>query len=364
MRNIYFFIGTTAELLKLFPVIRELEKRKINFKIITSGQTDINFNEVASWIEKKKPDIELIKKSNQSSITLFILWSLKTIFLAPLKLRKEFVSVNKNRPIMIVHGDTVSSLLGTLVAKLYGIKVIHIESGLRSYNFLEPFPEELTRFVISKFADVHFAPNKWSMSNLSNAHGIKINTYQNTFIESLSFAIKKKDHPKKPLKGKYFVFILHRQEHVVFGRDESKQLVEYILDISQSELTCVFIKHSTNEKFLKTLNPSVLKQRKIDFVSRLPYSEFLDLIKNSEFIITDGGGNQEEAYYLGIPCLIIRKHTERIEGLGGNALLLGSNKKRIDQFLKNYKSYRRPRVEVTTRPSKIIVDYLENNFKV
>src|SRR6185369_2536116 len=124
--------------------------------------------------------------------------------------------------------------------------------------------------------------------------------YQNTFIESLSLAIKKRDYPKKSVKGKYFVFILHRQEHVVFGRGESKQLVEYVLGKSSPKITCIFIKHSTNEKFLRTLDSKVLKLRKMDFVSRLPYSEFLDLLKNAEFIVTDGGGNQEEAYYLGI----------------------------------------------------------------
>src|SRR5258708_32626596 len=102
--SIYFFVGTTAELLKLFPVIRELEKRKINFKIITSGQTNINFSEVSPWIKKQEADIILPKKANQSSMLFFLIWTIKTLITAPLILSKEFSKINTLKSFVIVHG--------------------------------------------------------------------------------------------------------------------------------------------------------------------------------------------------------------------------------------------------------------------
>ena len=147
-KKIYFFIGTTAELIKLSPVIRELEKRKIKFKIITSGQTDVNFAEVKDLIKKTNPDIVLPKKMNKSSVFLFLLWAFKTTFTSPFLLFRELTRGNRSQTFFIVHGDTVTSLIGAVIARIFGLKTVHIESGLRSFNFLEPFPEEITRYLI------------------------------------------------------------------------------------------------------------------------------------------------------------------------------------------------------------------------
>ena len=357
-KKIYFFIGTTAELIKLFPVIRELEQRKVEFKIVTSGQTSVNFNEVSGWIKTTKPDIVLPQKVNQSSMFFFLIWIIKTFLKAPFLLSKEFRNVDKSNSLFIVHGDTVSSLIGALVARLYRLKVVHIESGLRSFNFSEPFPEEISRFIISKFADVHFCPNKWSLNNLRLLAGQKINTFQNTFIESYMMAsMKSSNFQKKRIgKGKYFVFVLHRQEHVVFKKKESRRLMEFVIDNAPSDLSCVFIKHATNSKLLGSLS-----KKKTIFQSRLAYTDFVHLLKGAEFLVTDGGGNQEEAYYMGLPCLLLRNHTERVEGLGENVVLSRNNKKTIESFLKHYRSFRRKEVRMKIRPSEIIIDYLLRN---
>src|SRR6266849_1419472 len=102
-KKIYFFIGTTAELIKLSPVISELEKRKINFKIIASGQTKIKFDELSLIIKKKKADISLGDKENRSSVTKFSLWSISVFFRA-FSLRKEFKGLNSKNSYFIVHG--------------------------------------------------------------------------------------------------------------------------------------------------------------------------------------------------------------------------------------------------------------------
>ncbi len=361
-KKIYFFVGTTTELIKLSPIIKELEKRGINFKIITSGQTKVNFGELSSIIKRKKSDIELGEKTDKSSVSKFFLWSLLAL-LRSLSLKKEFNRLNSKNSYLIVHGDPVSSLIGALIAKFYGLKLVHIESGLRSFNFLEPFPEEICRVLISKMADIHFCPNEWSTNNLKGESGDKINTFQNTLIESyLKTTTKKKLFEKELRIGdkKYFVLIVHRQEHVIFAKEESQKLIKYILDNSPENLTCVFVTHALTSNFLESVKFRIgVHKDKVKFVSRLHYIEFVSLLDHAEFLITDGGSNQEEAYYMGLPCLLLRNYTERIEGLNENVVLSKNKKSIVKLFMKNYKKYRKGKIKINKRPSNIIVDYLQ-----
>ncbi len=362
-KKIYFFIGTTTELIKLSPIMGELEKRKINFKVITSGQTKVKFDELSLIIKKKKADIELGEKIDRSSVSKFLVWSVLAFFRA-LSLRDEFKGLNSKNSYLIVHGDPVSSLIGAIIAKFYGLKLVHIESGLRSFNFLEPFPEEICRVLISKMADIHFCPNEWALNNLKNKKGLKINTLQNTLIESYYKTTTKKRLFEKELNignKKYFVLIVHRQEHVIFAKERSEELINYILDKSSKNLTCVFVTHALTSSFLEHVKFKLgVHKNRVKFVSRLHYIEFVSLLDNAEFIITDGGSNQEEAYYMGLPCLLLRNYTERIEGLGENVVLSCGNEKVIKEFMTKYKNYRKSKIEINKRPSKIIVDNLES----
>src|SRR3989344_6132205 len=117
--RIYFFIGTTAELIKLAPIIRELEERRIKFKVITSGQTDVNFTEVGGLIKKKSPDIALPKKKNRSSVFIFMIWAIKAVFATPFMLSRELTRRDGPKTFFIVHGDTVTSLIGSLVGRIF-----------------------------------------------------------------------------------------------------------------------------------------------------------------------------------------------------------------------------------------------------
>lgn len=358
-KKIYFFIGTTAELIKLSPVIRELEQRQIDFKIIVSGQTNINFKELSLVINRKKADITLKAKKNKTSVFLFLLWAIRT-FVYGIKLREEFRGLNRGNSYFIVHGDTVSSLIGAVWAKLYKLKLVHIESGLTSYSLTEPFPEELSRRIISKLAEIHYCPNAWSVNNLSHLKGVKVNTFQNTLIESNTAILKKNYQPNHDLdlkNKKYFVLIVHRQEHVVYGREETKRLINFIIRQSKRKLVCVFVCHITTIGLLNSLELKNIK-REIIISPRLTYRDFIKLLESAEYLVTDGGSNQEEAYYMGLPCLLLRKHTERIEGLGENVVLSKNRKDVIRSFIKNYQEYRREKVRFDIPPSKIIVDHL------
>lgn len=359
--NIYFFIGTTAEFIKLAPVIKELRQRNIPFKLITSGQNEINFNAMSEYTGTIKPYLSLPEKPHQSSIFLFLIWAIQTFFRGLITLHKEFKNVDKKNTYFIIHGDTVSSLIGAILARCFGLQLIHIEAGLRSFHFLEPFPEEICRFIINALSHVNFCQNEWSMNNLKNSHSKKIDTKQNTLIEIFWWAIKKKmglEYAKK--FSKYYILIMHRQEHIYFNKKWTKNMIQFIINHANKDLNCLFVMLPVSSSFVQSEKTSINKSlsKKLFFIPKLGYPEFMTLMKNAEFIATDGCTNQEEVYYMGLPCLSLRHRTERIEGLNENVVISKDNKKLMKNFLKNYKDYRRESVYPKESPSKIIVDYL------
>jgi len=365
MKKIYFFIGTTAELIKLAPVIKDLEERKIDFKIIASNQNRLNFDELKHLIKKKNADYTfMIKPFNwpKNIYLRFIVWIFKSFGNFYIYFRNEFKTDKKN-VLFIVHGDTSTSAIGAVVAKLCRVKLLHIESGLRSYNFFEPFPEEINRFIISNLANIHFCPNNWAVKNLRWTRGLKINTKYNTVLETLESTVKirsKENYRKLVGNKKYFVLVIHRQEHTLFNKSITKDILDLFTNYANTNLKCVLILHKLTEDFLVggELMEALKTNKNIIMFPRLSYVEFINLLNGSEFIATDGGSNQEEAYYMGKPCLLLRQRTERIEGLGKNSILSMNNKKAINRFLKSYKRYERKKVNIKTSPSKIITNHL------
>lgn len=363
-QQIYFFIGTTAEFIKLLPVIKELKTRKIQYKIIASKQNSINLREFNSVLGKQrihgKLGTKLVNLPLPSPV-IFALWTLVSLFYSYIFFKKEFKNIDRKNIAFIVHGDTVTSLLGSITARIFKVQLIHIESGLRSYNFSEPFPEELCRFITSKLAEINFCPNSWAVKNLINSRGVKINTKNNTLLESLFLISKnRKVKTKIALPEKFFLLILHRQEHIFFKKNLIKKYLKIFTEYANQDLKCVFILHKLTEDFLKKegLLDKLKGNKNILLMSRMPYGEFMQVMSKAEFIATDGGSNQEETYYLGKPCLILRNVTERIEGLGKNAILSKGNDEIIRNFIKNYKDYKRAFVRISVTPSKIIADYL------
>lgn len=358
-KNIYFFSGTTAEVIKLAPIIEELQKRSIPFKFITSGQTRIRFEDLTGYIGNINIHKSFPEKENKSSIFCFIKWFIKTFILASVTLRSEFAGLNKDNSYFIVHGDTISSLIGTITARVYGLKIVHVESGLRSYNFLEPFPEEICRFIIIHLADILFAPNSWAKSNLKNLRGVAVNTGENTVIESVRWALSSNAKTNKLVnRKKYYILTMHRQEHVLFRSKWTRETLEYVIKNAPKNLTCVLVMHHWTNKFIQSLNIDKEQWQRVIVVERLPYLDFMKLMNGAEFYAGDGCSNQEEAYYMGRPFLVLRNRTERIEGLGENVIISKGSNQVIRDFLKNYKKYTKKTILFKKDPSKIIVDYL------
>ena len=361
MKHIYFFVGTAAEYIKLAPIIKEFKRRRIKFKLITSGQNNINFDELEGFTGKVKVDISLKHKSVKSSILGFIIWTMRTFVDGFISLGKEFKRLNKENSYFIIHGDTISSLVGAFIAKLYGLKIVHIESGLRSYNFLEPIPEEICRFIIIHLANILFAPNEWALSNLKNIRAEKISTGHNTLLECCLWAAKRNTNDNSIGKfGKYYILFIHRQEHIYFNKEWTRNTIELIINNANKDLTCLFLLHSLTSRFLEYERIDALthKQKKLVLLPRQSYKDNMNLLKNAQFIATDSCTNQEEAFFLGVPMLALRNLTERTEGLQKNVVISKCNTKIVKNFLRNYKRYKTTPVRGVHRPSKVVVDYL------
>lgn len=357
-KKVYFFIGTTAEFIKLAPVMKGLKKRNIQFKIITSGQNKIHFEDLRDYIGKITADIALKEKPSKSSMFLFLVWAFKSLIEGIISLKREFLGLNKNNSYFIVHGDTISSTIGTLIAKFHGLKLVHIESGLRSFSFFEPFPEEICRVINMYLADILFCPNQWAINNIKTLKGIKVDTKQNTLVESFSWAMKtNKNLDFKHKYKKYYILYIRRQEHLYFQKEWTRKIINTIINNAPFDLHCLFFLHFLN----KDLLPSKLiinRQKKLVTIEKLPYTNFMKLMSQAEFIATDGCTNQEEASYMGLPLLALRNTTERIEGLGKNVVISKGETKTIIDFMQHYQKYRKIPTRLKQNPSKIIIDYL------
>ena len=360
-----FFIGTEAELIKMFPVIIEIQNRNLNYQVISSGQNDVSQSSVLKVVNNGRIDALLsdhvkIKKSAFGLLHWFLTTSksgIKTI-------REQLPEVNFKRSIMVIHGDTVSTVMGARLGTILDMQVAHIEAGLRSRDILNPFPEEIDRILTSHYARIHFAPGDDAIRNLLNAKGEKINTIHNTILDSLKFSqtVKSGSAVSELLCFEYFIFVMHRQENL-----SNKEFVRAVLDKiirSSQKMKCIMIMHKPTEVALQSMGflKNLMEVKTITCIPRMEYFDFMKLLENAKFVITDGGSNQEELSYLGKPCLILRKKTERNDGIGRNVILYDGDIMKIDRFVSDYKLYERPAVLYDISPSKIIAEKLESYF--
>jgi UDP-N-acetylglucosamine 2-epimerase (non-hydrolysing) len=180
-------------------------------------------------------------------------------------------------------------------------------------------------------------------------------------LDSLRWAKKlysKKKHPKF-LDKKFAIVSLHRVE-TILKKNRLKQVTQEIQKISK-KIKLLFILHPPTKAALKdkALYDSLENEPNCLLLPRQDFFEFNNFLTKAEFIITDGGSNQEECFYLGIPCLLFRSETERLEGLGENAVISSFNPTIIENFVLNYKSYRRQPIDDVFSPSRFIVDQLK-----
>ncbi|MEA4912728.1 MAG: UDP-N-acetylglucosamine 2-epimerase [Oscillospiraceae bacterium] len=356
--GVYFFIGTEAELIKLFPVMLALDKRSISYKIIASGQNNIKNSGILTALNGKSVDLVLSDEADIKKTAMGLLhWLIKTWRGGKNKILRAFGARSLEGSIMIVHGDTVSTLMGAYIAAGLRMRVAHIEAGLRSHNWLNPFPEEIDRVLTSLKSDYNFAPGAVACDNLAQARGVTVDTKYNTIVDSLEYSktIPCGSQAINELRDKpYFVFVLHRQENLA-NRELLTEIASVIRDEARA-ITCVMILHKPTEIAFDKLGllKSMRDGQTIVTLPRVEYFDFMKLLQNARFVITDGGSNQEELSYMGKPCLIVRTHTERLDGIGKNAVLYNGALSAIGEFARQYQKNDYPPVACEVSPSQII----------
>ncbi len=354
---VYILIGTKAQLVKMAPVMKALQEKRQEYLFIHTGQHKETMDDMYQDFGIKKPDVVLYEGPDITSVKQTVLWLLKLLWRS--SRNRKVIFPKKKKSIVLVHGDTLSTLAGALIGRFTGITVGHVESGLRSYNLFHPFPEEITRILVIRLSQVLFCPGSWALKNVESMNKKKVDTQFNTLLDTVNLSKKKRSQSSGNLsEGIFSLVSLHRYENIF----KMKQLLDIVVLLEKiaKKHHLIFILHPPTKKQLKKfgLYNRLESNPNITCENRFPHSVFLQILLKAEFVITDGGSLQEECSYLGVPCLLYREATERKEGMGKNVVLSGREEDRILDFIKNYKEYVRQEQEDRKSPSIIISDYL------
>jgi len=285
----------------------------------------------------------------------------------------EKVCIRENPNLVIVVGDVNSTIACALVAAKLNIKVAHVEAGLRSFD--RTMPEEINRILTDQISDYLFVTEESGIKNLRN-EGIndkKIFFVGNVIIDCLIHnleKIKQSDILKKlGLKQKeYILLTMHRPSNV-----DQKETLEYMLDILEqigNKIIEVYPIHPRTKANIEKfgLTQKLNKNKNMLIIDPLEYLDFMCLVLNAKGVLTDSGGVQEETTYLGIPCITMRKNTERplTVDIGSN-ILVGSNKEKILIEINNLLEEKNKNCQIQPlsdgQASKRIVEILKNVTK-
>jgi UDP-N-acetylglucosamine 2-epimerase (non-hydrolysing) len=319
--KIISIVGARPQFIKCAPVSREL-RRECEEILVHTGQhydpemSDIFFKD----LDIPEPDYHLeVGSGSHGKQTGAILE------------RVEDVLMHELPDIVLVYGDTNSTLGGALAAAKLHIPVAHVEAGLRSYD--RTMPEEINRVVTDHIANILLCPTQTAVDNLTK-EGITSGVHMvgDVMVDALMHnteIAKKKSKIIKKLglkKRDYYVATVHRPSNT----DNKKNLAAIIEAFRESGKTVVFPVHPRTKKYLQNYGLWESVSENIRFIDPLGYIDMLHLMSNAKKILTDSGGIQKEAYVMGVPCITLRENTEWIETLtGGWNVLVGADKGKI-----------------------------------
>lgn len=352
---IYVIMGTRAQFIKMAPVIYEMKKQGVEYNLIYTVQHKENVQEILNVYGLRKPDVVIYDGEESSTIFKGLRWACDMFFKSLFKAKKYL----PKKGVVLTHGDTFTSWLAALMGRRAGCKVAHVESGLRSFNIFSPFPEEISRLITFSLSNIYFCSDEWAVNNLNRFKGEKINIGANTMLDGVKYALESEKKTEfKFQKQPYVLVSIHRYENI-FKERFTDVIIPYLKDISKKHKLVITL-HPTTRERLKALNlyDELDQDERIILHERFDFIDWINVCNGAEFVISDGGSNQEELSYLGIPTILFREETERKEGLGENVVLSRFDKSIIDGFVENYEEYKREPLFSKIHPSKNIVDYL------
>ena len=326
-QRILVTFGTRPEAIKMFPVVFALRQtRRFDVKVVVTAQHRELLDSVLS-MAGITPDLDLDLMVPDQSLEC----------LANRILSRFTEALDSMRPDrVLVHGDTLTTMMASLACYFRRVPVGHVEAGLRSGNIYSPWPEEVNRKVTGVIADLHFAPTPTAAAALraENVNEQSIHVTGNTVIDALLFAKSRiaADPDLAPaitplierFAGKRIIAVTaHRREN--FG--EGMQAISLALQkIAQRKDIAIIYPVHPNPNVADVMRPALAGQPNIALVSPLDYLDFVAMLSACEIVLTDSGGIQEEAPSLGKPVLVMRDTTERPEGVAaGTARLVGTD---------------------------------------
>ena len=296
--HILHVVGARPNFMKAAPVVRALGNLGVKQTLVHTGQHyDANMSDIFfSQLEIPAPDVNLgVGSGSHARQTADIMTGFEPVVL---ERRPDFV---------LVYGDVNSTIAAALVCAKLGVRVGHVEAGLRSFDW--SMPEEINRVVTDRLADLLFTPSEDADANLGH-EGVpakKICRVGNVMIDSLVRLLPVAANvATNGFPDRYALVTLHRPSNVD-DSDTLKNILESLLEVSDS-LEVVFPVHPRTRQRIAAFGHNA---GKLHLSGPLPYIEFLALQSRAAVVITDSGGIQEETTYLGVPCLTLRSNTER-----------------------------------------------------
>ena len=338
MVKILAVFGTRPEAIKMAPVIRALESN-FDIKVCVTAQHRQMLDQVLELF-KITPDYDLdVMQPGQDlfDISSNVLLGIKKV-------------LQTEKPdLVMVHGDTTTSMITAMAAFYLQIPVSHVEAGLRTHNINSPFPEELNRQITSRIASLHFAPTKRARQNLLNEKvaDSQIHVTGNTVVDALLSMVKKArianfsdsilrkmpflKQEKKDL-ARIILVTGHRRENFGLGFEEICHALCIIAN-ENPNIQIVYPVH-LNPNVREPVNRILSNLSNVHLIKPMEYLTFIKLMDLSYLILTDSGGIQEEAPSLGKPVLVMRDTTERPEAVeAGTVKLVGTNKNEIKKMV-------------------------------
>ncbi len=328
MNRVLFVFGTRPEAIKLCPLIRELRRRdECSVRVCVTAQHRGLLDQVlAAFQVVPDRDLDLMRPGQTlAALTARILEALDPVL------------VEEAPDLVLVQGDTTTTVAAALTAFYRRIPVGHVEAGLRTGDPGQPFPEELNRVLTGRLAQLHFAPTAGSAANLA-AEGVprdRIHITGNTGIDAVLYvrdalasgALPSCDWPWLDASRRLVLVTSHRRESFGAGFERTLRALARIAELPDVEV--VYPVHP-NPEVVKPARRLLGSRERVHLIEPLPYVPFVDLMRRAWLLLTDSGGIQEEAPSLGKPVLVLRDKTERPEAVAaGTVKLVGTDEDRI-----------------------------------
>jgi UDP-N-acetylglucosamine 2-epimerase (non-hydrolysing) len=326
--KVLFVFGTRPEAIKLCPVVLHLRSLSgFDVRVCVTGQHRAMLDQVLSAF-RVTPDHDLNLMQPGQTLTQSTARILSAL---------EPVLFDENPDVVLVQGDTTTTLAGTLAAFYARIPVAHVEAGLRTWDLTQPFPEEMNRVVAGRLATVHFAATQGARRNLEHEHVRReqIHVTGNTGIDAVLHVVRGLTAgtlSAPPIDGldaakKRIVVTAHRRES--FGEGFDRICRALLALAGRGDVQIVYPVHR-NPNVVDPVTRHLACQPNILLLDPLDYVPFVDLMRGAYLLLTDSGGIQEEGPSLGKPVLVMRDKTERPEAVeAGTVRLVGADEARI-----------------------------------